>query len=154
MKLIIVRHAVALDKKIAARKKISDGKRPLTEKGIKDFKKFIAGQKHLFEKPAVLISSPYLRATETAEIVKARFYKENSIKINSDILPDSDPELFIRFIKKSKFRRVVIFTHEPYMSSLMTALLNSPPCFKVKKGCVAVLSVESDSAELWQLSNP
>ncbi len=154
MKLIIVRHAVALDKKIAVAKKLPDSQRPLTEKGIKDFRKFASSQARLFEKPAVLFSSPYLRALETAEIVRATAYKKNSVKISSDLLPESDPEVFIQFLKKSKFRRVVIFTHEPYMSSLISFLLKNPSSFKIKKGCIAVFSIEEHAAELSQLSNP
>ena len=65
MKVLLVRHAIALDRDTPG---ISDDLRPLTEEGVLRFKKTARALAELVKADLVL-TSPLLRAKQTAEIL-------------------------------------------------------------------------------------
>src|SRR5262245_63832450 len=65
MKLLIVRHAIAVD---AEKSGTADEDRPLTGKGRKRFKKAALGLAEILPAPDVLLTTPLLRPRDTAEI--------------------------------------------------------------------------------------
>lgn len=68
MKLYLVRHGVAYDHGDPAFP--NDDDRPLTPEGRKRFRKAAAGLLELVDPPAVILTSPLPRASQTAEILQ------------------------------------------------------------------------------------
>ena len=66
MILYIVRHGIAVDR--TDPKSPPEPERPLTAKGVQKTRSAALGLKELGVKPDVLITSPYVRAAQTAEI--------------------------------------------------------------------------------------
>src|SRR5262249_49031694 len=71
MQLYIVRHGIAIDREDP--KSPPDPERFLTEEGIEKTKEVARGVVRLGIVPDLLISSPYVRAMQTAEIFAAAF---------------------------------------------------------------------------------
>src|SRR5205807_5014428 len=69
MDLYLVRHAVAFEHGDPAYP--DDDERPLTEKGRRQCRKAAAGFLELVDAPALILTSPLPRATQTAELLQA-----------------------------------------------------------------------------------
>jgi len=65
MHLLIVRHAIAVP---YGTPDVADDDRPLTEDGRKRFRRVARGMTRLVHRPDALLSSPHLRAWQTAEL--------------------------------------------------------------------------------------
>ena len=65
MRLLIIRHAIAVDPEAAG---VDDAERPLTEEGAKKWRAAAQGLATILDPPGVLLTSPLLRARQTAEI--------------------------------------------------------------------------------------
>ena len=93
----------------------------LTEEGIdrtKQVAKRIAGFKI---KPDLLISSPYVRAMQTAELFAAAFdYPKQKIRRSDSLLPGTEPSHFFKEIAKEKNSSIVFcFGHAPQLDDLL-----------------------------------
>jgi phosphohistidine phosphatase SixA len=74
MKLYLVRHAIAEDRTPDHE---DDSMRPLTDKGRDKMRRIASGLKSLGVTPDLIVSSPYVRASQTASILaKELKYKE------------------------------------------------------------------------------
>ena len=69
MKLILVRHAIAEDRAVWAKRSDDDGLRPLTADGRDKMKRVVRGLVTLEPQVELLATSPLVRARETAEIL-------------------------------------------------------------------------------------
>ena len=79
MELYIVRHGIAIDREDP--KSPPDPDRYLTEEGIEKTKQVAKGVAALGIEPDLLISSPYVRAMQTAEIFATAFeYPKQKIR--------------------------------------------------------------------------
>ena len=67
MNLYIIRHAIAVD---AGTADFEDSQRPLTDKGRKKMRQIAKGLRSLGVEFDLILSSPYLRTQETAEILE------------------------------------------------------------------------------------
>ncbi len=70
MNVYIVRHAIAAQR--SESKYPDDSLRPLLKKGIKIMKKVTDQLKKIGVTPDIIITSPYVRALETANILKKK----------------------------------------------------------------------------------
>ncbi|MES2857246.1 MAG: phosphoglycerate mutase family protein, partial [Bdellovibrionota bacterium] len=68
MKLLVVRHAIAMKREDFKGK--SDDSRPLTEAGISKMKRNAEGLASLVSAPALLVTSPLVRAVQTFDILR------------------------------------------------------------------------------------
>jgi phosphohistidine phosphatase len=71
VKLLLVRHGPAADRRAWGAQGKDDRKRPLTAEGTERTRMAAGGLAHLVDPPDVIASSPYVRALETARIVAA-----------------------------------------------------------------------------------
>ncbi len=69
MKLLVMRHAIAMDREEFARSGNPDDLRPLTARGARRMKRVAKGLRAQIESLDHLATSPLTRAVETAEIV-------------------------------------------------------------------------------------
>ena len=90
MILYIVRHGIAVDR--TDPKSPPESERPLTAKGVQKTRAAALGLRALEAKPDVLITSPYVRAAQTAEIfAEALGIAPEKIRVSQALKPAENP---------------------------------------------------------------
>lgn len=158
MDLYIVRHGIAIDREDP--KCPPDPDRYLTEDGIEKTKRVAKAVEALGITADVLISSPYVRAMQTAEIFAgALHYSKQKIRQSDLLLPGAEPSLFFRELAKDKHSSAVfVFGHAPHLDELIAAALTTKHNITtLKKSGVAALTLKRISppnGQLLWLSTP
>jgi phosphohistidine phosphatase len=151
MKLIVVRHAIAEDRDPVAWP--DDGVRPLTKRGRRRFESAARGLWRLVPEVDIVLSSPYLRAWDTALILqKQAGWPAPQV---CDELRNSPPEDVLRAIEPYRhLDTVVVVGHEPYLGRLIGHLLSPSGSIglELKKGAAACIDMtEAGPRLLWLL---
>ncbi len=158
MELYIVRHGIAIDREDP--KSPADPERYLTEEGIdktKQIAKRVAGLK---VSPDLLISSPYVRAMQTAELFAAAFdYPKQKIRRSDSLLPGTEASHFFKEIAREKNSSAIFcFGHAPHLDELIaTALGSKHHITQLKKAGVAAIELKRltpPSGQLLWLATP
>lgn len=142
MKLYLVRHAIAED---VGTDYEDDSLRPLTEKGREKMQKIAHALKTLGVSPDLIISSPFVRASQTAAVLAKVFKYKEEIIYSDFLVPMGQPNDMIGEInEKYSVDELMLVGHEPNLSSLAGVLLASSPeiSINLKKGGVCCLSVD------------
>jgi len=142
MRLYLVRHGIAIDREDP--KCPAEAERYLTEEGIRKTEEVARGAASLVEKPNLFLSSPYVRALQTAEIfATAMKYPKQKIRKTNLLLPGSEVGAFFRELAKNKeSESVFCFGHAPHMDELISAVLGSKrDATSMKKAGVACLEL-------------
>jgi len=104
-------------------------------------------------KPSLLITSPYVRALQTAEIfAEVLAYPREKLRESAALRPGSSPSDFMKELAHSKAAEVMCFGHAPHMDQLISHIVGARSVFTaLKKAGVACLELESASkgALLW-----
>lgn len=139
MILYIVRHGIAVDK--TDPKAPPDPERPLTAKGIQKTRAAALGLKELDVKPDVLITSPYVRAAQTAEIfAEALGFPTAKVRVTDSLKPPANPADFIKEISHLKGKEAMCFGHAPHLDQLIAQMVGARGVFtELKKAGVACL---------------
>ena len=144
MNLYIVRHAIAVQRGTPGYE--DDSQRPLTDTGRKKMKKITKGLERLGVKPDVILTSPYVRARDTAKILADRFDMTDKIFFTENLIPPGNFEsLVFEIHEKYDLANVALVGHEPMLSSLISWLTTGGTDARVtlKKGGVAYLTSDS-----------
>lgn len=145
MKLLIVRHAIALPHGTPG---IADNDRPLTPEGELKFREAAKGLAEILDRPDALITSPWLRARQTAAIAAAAWGgpepKEAPALASGSF--DAQAALLDGFPEDAT---VAIFGHEPWVSELLARLVGSREGerFTFKKGGAALVRIAGKLAD-------
>ena len=105
--------------------------------------------------PDLILSSPYLRALQTAEIAcVALDIPVSRIKKTETRLSCASPLLLLEELSKSKAEEVICFGHAPHMDEFIALAIHAPKaCTQLKKAGVACLELHSvspiDGELLW-----
>jgi phosphohistidine phosphatase len=140
MQLLLVRHAPAEDRETFAATGQPDSNRPLTDKGIRRMKKAARGLRSLVPLISLLVSSPFRRAVETAQII-ADVYGIRSRK-RDELAPAVAPQHLIDWLAAQPEDGIAcVVGHEPDLSELLAILLadKSERPAKLKKGSAVLL---------------
>lgn len=130
MEIILVRHGIAADIGGAIR---TDRDRPLTSEGRDETELVAKGLKRSGVKIEQLVSSPLLRARQTAEIF-AEVYKLPNAEICDALAPGIDTQAIFSFLKAfKKVDAIALFGHEPDMGDLVQVLLGAEFAVPFKK---------------------
>ena len=150
-RIFLVRHAKTLKRE---EWKKDDCLRPLTEEGIKEFKRFLDWLKPVLPEKTLIISSPCERALHTAELISERI--DGELKVEELLSPDAEPEDYEKVIKKyKKEKNLILVGHEPDLSLFLNYLTClSPSKFAFKKGAVAELRKNNSNFKLFAFYNP
>jgi phosphohistidine phosphatase len=143
MNLYIIRHAIAVDPATADFE--SDSERPLTDKGRKKMRQIANGLRNLGVEFDVILSSPYVRACETAGILAEVFKMQKKLVISDNLIPVGNPELLIGEInEKYSVDSLALVGHEPHLSTLIGMLVseNAKVDITLKKGGVCYLTAD------------
>ena len=146
MYLYIVRHAIAVEAGTPGYE--DDSQRILTDKGRKKMVRIAQGLKELEESLDLILTSPYLRATQTATILRKVFnLKKDKVVETEHLTPMGYVDQLIHEIneKYGELERIAVVGHEPSLSTLVSVLVAGEPelSLTLKKGGVCRLSVGS-----------
>jgi phosphohistidine phosphatase len=152
MQLYIVRHGIAINREDP--KSPPDPDRYLTDDGVDKTKQVAKGVVSLGATADLLISSPYVRAMQTAEIfASALDYPKQKIRRTDLLLPGSEPTLFYRELAKDKHSATVFcFGHAPQLDDLIaTAVGSKHHITALRKAGVVLLELKRLSPPSGQL---
>src|SRR5689334_5636039 len=113
MDLYILRHAIAVERGTDASR--DDFERPLTSEGAEKLRGVIKAMRNLELSFDLILSSPYLRARETAEMVAASFGLQKRLELRDSLGADSVPREFLAELTKLEPvpKSLLLVGHEP-----------------------------------------
>jgi phosphohistidine phosphatase len=158
MQLFIVRHGIAVDREDP--KCPADPDRFLTDEGIEKTSQVAKGVAEVGAIPDLMVTSPYLRALQTAEIFAEQLeYSKQKIRKSDFLLPGAEPLQLFRELAKDKDLSVVfVFGHAPHLDDVVaTALGVKHHISSLKKAGVALIELRRlvpPSGELIWLATP
>jgi phosphohistidine phosphatase len=158
MKLLVVRHATAVDKDEFARTGKSDDLRPLTPGGKREMRDVARGIREVVPAIDTLATSPLVRAVQTAEIL-GEAYDRKLVTVEW-LRPETPYEEFAQWARSHREKKVVVIVgHEPHLSGLVSWLLAASrrSLLELKKGAACLLEVEeasggSSATLLWSMA--
>jgi phosphohistidine phosphatase len=140
MRLLLVRHGIAapLGGGIAR-----DEERPLTASGVRRLRQVAAGLVQVAPRPRAILSSPLLRARQTADIL-ARAWGKLRPEIVGALTTGNEPGLRRALAGFAEQDTIVLVGHEDWMSELTARLLGSKSAasFRFRKGGVALIETK------------
>jgi phosphohistidine phosphatase len=141
MNLYIIRHAIAVARGTPGYEE--DSQRPLTDKGRKKMKKIVEGIRQLGIRFDTILSSPYLRARDTAKIVADEYEMRDKILFTDNLIPPGDfDQLIAEINEKYRVDHLALVGHEPMLSQFISYLIagNTSTDITLKKGGIGCLS--------------
>jgi phosphohistidine phosphatase len=137
MEIYLVRHGIAIGREEA----MPDALRPLTEKGRRRFRKTARAFARLGRKVDLILTSPLVRAVQTAEILAAE-----APHGEVGVLEELDPKFGVRSLLEAVAKRsdgvrsVALVGHDPQLSSALATLAGLPAeLLDFKKGAIVRL---------------
>ena len=139
MRLLIVRHAIAVPRGTPG---LPDEARPLTPEGEQKFREAAKGLATLVDRPDALLTSPWLRAKQTAAIAAAAWGRIEP-KETAALAGGSFEEQAAVLDRYPDTATVAVVGHEPWVSELLARLLGSRQEGRLtfKKGGAALVDV-------------
>ena len=141
MELYLFRHGIAEDAQPGRR----DADRALTDEGRKKVAEVVKTARRAGLQPSLIISSPYVRAVQTANVaVETLGYKGEIVRIDA-LVPHGSPETLWRELRDYREESAILLAgHEPMMSRLVAYLLAAPALrVEMKKAAMVRIDVES-----------
>ena len=154
MEIFLVRHGVAVDRESEG----PDAFRPLTGKGRRRFHKTSKSFARLGCKLDLILTSPLVRAVQTAEILACEA-KHGEVAILEELDPKFEVGDLLKALRKraNGARSVALVGHEPQLSSVLAALAGvEAESLDLKKGGIVRLEARDPSqrgsaAAIWSL---
>ena len=145
MELYILRHAIAAVRGTEEFQR--DSYRPLTEAGSRKLRRVVRGMKALGVSLDLILTSPYLRARQTAEIVANEMGVEKMLDQTPHLAPGGDPRALIPLIQSRcpASGSALLVGHEPYLSELISVLVSGSQrtAITLKKASLCKLTAET-----------
>jgi phosphohistidine phosphatase len=140
IELYIVRHAIAADR---GPKYPDDRLRPLTPDGIEKFKEAVKGLASLNIVVDLVLTSPLVRARETATILAAGLGRRPIEELDA-LVPGGRHAAIVEAIahQSKKYPRLALVGHEPDLGELASRLIAATGTIKFKKGAVCAIDVD------------
>jgi phosphohistidine phosphatase len=146
MILYLVRHGIAIDRQDP--NSPPEVERYLTRDGIKKTREVAEGFHALGLKPTLFLSSPYVRAKQTAEIfAEVLGHAREKIRDSAALRPGSAPADFLAELSHLKVRELICFGHAPHLDQLIAQIAGARGVFTaLKKAGIACMELESATA--------
>jgi len=140
MEIYILRHGIAVER--GTRGYAKDGDRPLTKEGEEKMQQIAQILEGMDLHIDLILSSPFVRAKQTAEIVAEGLGEE--VTFTDHLKPDSNPKELIAEINDEKPQRVMLVGHEPDLSQFVSLLItgSADAAIELKKGGLCKLTTE------------
>jgi len=145
MQLYLLRHGIAEDGKPGR----PDAERVLTDEGRVRLRRVLKRARQADVNPTLILSSPYRRAVQTAEVAVEVFRYAGEIVHSRAFVPESRPkEAWDEIRLHSGEDSVVVASHEPLMSTLIAYLLGCVSMeVDMKKGALVRIDLDRFGAE-------
>jgi phosphohistidine phosphatase len=150
MYLYFLRHGIAED---VAHTAGGDAARALTAEGKSRMQAEARGMQQLGIELDLLLSSPLLRARQTAEIVGTTL--GIPVEIAPELASGMQPTTFHALLNRYAVRRIMVVGHEPDLSTAISSLIGGGQV-SMKKGALALVELletpDYDGTLLWLAS--
>ena len=144
LNLFLLRHGVAVEREEFDY--VNDAARPITPKGKKQLRHVAAAIRILELDFDLVLSSPLIRARQTAEIIAEKLEFKRHVSYADELKPGADDKMLVHKIANlTKFSgNLLLVGHEPDLSELLALLVtgNQDGGFSLKKGGLAKLEIE------------
>ena len=123
MEIYILRHAIAAA--YHQTRYPDDRRRPLTREGREKLRAIARAMRKMDMDIDLILSSPYLRASQTAALAATILRAEKLLKYSEHLSPSGDPKALVRELTKLPVspKRIVLVGHEPYLGKLISTLV-------------------------------
>ncbi len=148
MKIYFMRHGLAVQRGSPGYQ--DDSERPLTDVGRKKLLAVCGGLDHLEPDWDLIVSSPYVRAKQTAEVVAEYFGMSHLVQESEVLIPGHTLHALSSFLSSLvPVRSLLLVGHEPLLSQNISAYIFGSPHGRIlmKKAGVACLEFENDIQE-------
>ena len=144
MNIYLLRHGIAVEPGTPG---ISgDPARPLTTEGEEKLTRIAAAMQAMKLSFDAVLTSPYLRAKHTAELVANIIGDKKKLVLTDHLTPEGDPKKLVEQLNdlKPMPENVLLVGHEPFMSKLIGLLTcgNTGLAIDMKKGGLCKLDAE------------
>lgn len=143
MEIYLLRHGIAVERTVGSK----DRERSLTPKGRKKVVSIAGHLRQLGVTFDAILSSPFARARETAELVAANIKFKGEVQFSGNLLPGGDPKSLAKELKERSVeaKTMLLVGHEPDLSHLASYLLTGGVGLglELKKGGLCKLEVQS-----------
>jgi phosphohistidine phosphatase len=116
MKVFLVRHAIAHDRNRL--RWPNDALRPLTSAGMQKFRRAAGGLAKWMPRSARLLTSPYVRARETAVLLAEARGSKKPVEC-AELAADKPVSQAFELLRTRKDKAVILVGHEPYLSGFV-----------------------------------
>ena len=138
--LYLIRHGLAADR---GKDYPDESKRPLTNAGIAALRKEASALADLEVAFDLIISSPLVRAKQTADVIAQGLPGKPSVILSDALSPaGSQSSLFQELAKHMRKASIALVGHEPNMGELAARLLGAKGAIEFKKGAVCRIDFE------------
>ena len=136
MKLFLLRHGIAVDHGTPGYER--DSERPLTAEGRAEMKQIAKAMGVLKLDFDLILSSPFVRAKETAEIVAHELQLENKMAFSLNLRSGADNAKLVQELQAAHAKKnsILLAGHEPNLSALISVLVSGDQSMAIdfKKG--------------------
>ena len=141
MELYVFRHGIA---EISGPGQ-SDSARALTDQGRKKVAEVVKTARRAGFQPSLIVSSPYLRAVQTAEIAVDELKYHGDVVKTEALVPHGSPEGVWTELRDYREESAILLAgHEPLLSRLVAHLLGAPALrVEMKKAAMVRIDVET-----------
>jgi phosphohistidine phosphatase len=143
MRLYLMRHGIAIDREDPDCPE--EELRFLTPKGVERTRSAALGLAQLGIQPAVLLTSPYLRAVQTGEIVcEALDIDAKRLRTTDALRSTAEPKRLAEELEGLSAPEIICFGHAPQMDDFISYAVRAGEVFtSLKKAGVACLELNS-----------
>lgn len=136
MQVLVVRHAIAMERSEWRETGLPDSERPLTETGRRRMKKAVAGLTTLLPALDVIATSPYERARKTAALLAAGYDDAELLVLPALASGGPRDDVLAWLLGRRSTEDVALVGHEPDLGRLVSWLLGgrAAPGLGMKKG--------------------
>jgi phosphohistidine phosphatase len=142
MELLIVRHAIARERD--AERWPDDAERPLSARGVLRAREAARGVRILVRRPVRVLTSPLLRARQTAAIL-TEFAGWPRASLSPLLGPDASSAAILALLTRSRESCVALIGHQPSLGRLLSSCLaggGGRTGFELRKMGVAVVAFD------------
>jgi len=147
MEIYLMRHGVAIERGTPGFE--DDISRPLTPKGRRQLRKTVKVIQRVAGKFDLIVSSPLLRAKQTAEIVAGEMKLKSQVRYSNALAPapaGASAPILLRQLEREKPppKKILLVGHEPDLSGLVALFVTGGPTLAMdfKKGGLCKLEAE------------
>jgi len=144
MELFLLRHGLAVERGTPGF--ANDADRPLTPQGRRQLRKIAAAMRQMELSFDEILSSPFLRARQTAEIVAKELNLKKRLTFADEMQPGGKAKKLIQLLTSLKPgpAKILLVGHEPDLSNLISWFVTGTPGagLALKKGGLAKLEIK------------